>query len=238
MLIDEIKKKCPPSKICENSVDFITLENVDDIPKERLFIWYQNKKTFCADIISLKNYIDIGKSINPWTIDFATGIEFSKNREKYLKTWDLTQQKGLIDKIYSKYNSLSIDTINEPKIISIRFEIEKIADFTDQYITHIINKVEILDSRLYLYIMSDILHNCCQYFTLNNNQTISVLFNSLLIDNDILKIQLSYTMSNICNLEYMYKVMNSIYSNDDIYSKGPLSYFIIIFDEVLKSYNQ
>lgn len=238
LLINEIKHNCPPSKICENFVDFITLENVDDIPKERLFIWSQNKKTFCADIISLKNYIDSGNSLNPWTIDFATGIEYSKNKEKYMLTWDMKHQNRLLDRINSKYNSVCVDMTNEKSISNTRFDIEAIADFTDQYITHIIDKLETMDSRLCIYIMSDILHTCCQYFMITNDQLTSTLFNSLYIDNEIMKIRLNYGMTNICNLDYMYQIMNSIYSNDQIYSKGPLTYFIITFDEVLTSYNQ
>ena len=240
LLINEIKDKCKPSTICENSTDFITLDNVDDIPKDHLFIWSQNKKTFCADILSLKKYIDSGNSLNPWTIDFATGIDSSKNKDKYLETWDMKYQKGLLQKINDKYKLLGLDdTKDVQKISNARFDIEEISDSTGQYITHIIDKIENIDSRLYIYIMSDILNTCFRYFTFNNNdQTISILFNSLFIDNEILKIQINYGMALNCNVDYMYKVMNSIYSNNEIYSQGPLTYFIIIFDEILKSYNQ
>ena len=106
LLIQEIQRCCPASKRCENSEDFITLCPIDSIPKDRLFIWSQNKKTFGCDIVSIKNYIDSGKSMNPWTIDFATGIADSNDREKYLSKFDMKQQKGLIEKINYEFSKL------------------------------------------------------------------------------------------------------------------------------------
>ena len=81
---------------------------------------------------------------------------------------------------------LCIEDKNEQPLPNTRFDIENIADFTGQYITHIINKLETMDNRLFVYIMSDALNLCFEYFTINNNDTtINIMFRSLFIDNEI-----------------------------------------------------
>ena len=103
LLIQEIQRVCPPSKRCENDKDFITLCPIDEIPRDRIFIWTQNKKIFGADILSLKQYIDTGNRINPWAIDYASGIENCKNPYEYKTKYDMFEQPLLINQINSKY---------------------------------------------------------------------------------------------------------------------------------------
>ena len=175
LLIEEIKRCCPASTLCENSDDFVTLCPIDSIPKERLFIWSQNKKTFGCDIVSLKKYIDSGKTINPWTIDFATGVADSSDRESYLSKFDMKKQNGLIERINNEYSKISNDLNSETESDSdininhkIRFSLEAIGDSVEHYVTHLIDCTESCDFRIFLYVVSDTLKSCMEYFIINN----------------------------------------------------------------------
>ena len=248
LLIEAIQHKCPASKRCENSEDFITLCPIDDIPKNRLFIWSQNNKTFGADILSLKNYIDSGKTMNPWTIDYATGIAESTDRENYLSTFDMKNQKGLLDKINTAFLKIE-DTIEKPQMEEfffshkIRFDIELIGDKVNQYVTHIINSIEKCDSRIYLYSVSDTLQMCIDYFVLHNDIQVVSLLEQVFIQNEIMKFHIGLpgltTEGQIPeNISLFLQLLNVFESQkENIYTEGIIKYFFLEFEESLKNYN-
>lgn len=246
LLIEEIKKQCTASKLCENSEDFITLCPIDLIPKERLFIWNQNNKTFGCDIVSLKKYIDSGKTINPWTIDFATGIEESLNREQYLNKFDMKKQKGLLKKIQDSFSNINYipDIESTDLYVSInhklRFDIETIGDNVDQYVTHLIDCSEKCDLRIFLYVVSDTLKACMDYFILNNDIQILSILEHLFIHNEIMKFNTSISseVSSPDTLSMLLDLLNVFISQkENIYADGIIKYFFLEFEESLKAYN-
>ena len=247
-LIKEIQDKCPASFRCENANDFVTLNPIDSIPKDRLFIWYQNKKTFGADILSLKQYIDSGKTMNPWTVDFATGIDDAKDRESYLKKFDMSKQKGLIEKIKAKYTDIETslpdiieDNHNENN--KSRFEIEKLGDEVDQYVTHLINCTEECNTGMYLYVLSDTLNACMEYFLLQNEMYVFSLLQQVFVQIELMKFTSCViglttneeSKSNITLLMDLFRVFTS--QKDLIYAEGIIKYFFIEFEESLKRFN-
>lgn len=247
LLIQEIQRCCPASKRCENSEDFITLCPIDSIPKDRLFIWSQNKKTFGCDIVSIKNYIDSGKSMNPWTIDFATGIADSNDREKYLSKFDMKQQKGLIEKINYEFSKLEyILDDQEPALNNyhrIRFDIESIGDDVDLYITHLIDCTEKCDFRIFLYVVSDTLKSCMNYFLLNGELNVLSILEQIFIQNEIMKfnsgiIGLTTQDESPESISMLLDLLNVFISQkENIYADGILKYFFLEFEESLKNYN-
>ena len=247
-LINEIQNRFPPSKRCENTQDFITLCSIDDIPKKRLFIWSQNNKTYGADIMSLKLYIDSGKTMNPWTIDYATGVNDANDRDSYQKVFDMKHQRGLLRKInafYDKYlaeNDVDVQDNNEldcsPQTV-LRFDIEKIGDEVDHYISHIIESVEGCDYRIFIYVLSDVLKTCMDYFLVNNDSVIVNIIEPIFINNELLKLQMFlYQIEDTPNnLKILSDVLNVIHQRKDVYYIGVLKYFVMEFEETLKNYN-
>ena len=248
LLIKEIQSRCPPSKRCENSEDFITLCPIDSIPKERLFIWSQNKKTFGCDIVSLKQYIDSGKTMNPWTIDYATGVEESKNRENYIKKFDMERQKGLIQRINDEYSKININVHLESEseinmMHKKRFEIEDIGDNVDLYITHLIDCTEHLEFRIFLYVISDTLKSCIHYFQIHQEMKVVYILEQLFIQNEVMKFHTGIpgvttedkypeTISTLLDLLNVF-----IHQRENIYADGIIKYFFIEIEECFKNYN-
>lgn len=246
LLIEEIKKQCPASKRCENETDFATLQNIDEIPKSDLFIWSQHGKTFGADINSLKSYIDAGHSMNPWTIDYATGIENSKNRSKYLMNFDMKLQKGLIESILSFFenrqssSSVSSDDILLPqpsKHVQNRFEIEKLGDLSDQYVTHIITGLESCDSRFFFIILSDTLQKCIEYFGIQLDFIALSIFQQLFSQNEIMKFNSIIHYSIVDTTSLLLELLQSFQHYHNItYVTGMMKYFFLSIEETMIEY--
>lgn len=240
-LIKEIQRICPPSKRCENELDFITLCHIDEIPTERMFIWTQNKKTYGADIFSLKQYIDTGKTMNPWTIDYATGIDESIDRESYLHKYDMKNQTGLLEKIHDFFSTLEFSSENILPSLddtnTFRFNIEACADEADQYATHLINCIESMDYRTYSWVLSDTLKCCLDYFAISNDFSIVSILEQLFVRNEVIKFnfimgsvnQDNSTLQNLDDTLNLIKLLGR-----DTYYIGILKYFFIQLDETLK----
>jgi hypothetical protein len=127
----------------ENDSDPITLEPLASIPRNRLITWEQHGKHYGADVFSLKNMIDRGNTINPWSIDIDTGVAFAENREQYLAKHDLTNVDGLLQKIETLVQSLPIQQVSDdniPEKVVQRHSIEDSAH--PLYISHIIDYFE------------------------------------------------------------------------------------------------
>lgn len=244
-LIKEIQRQVPASKICENSQDFITLCDIDEIPKDRLFVWSQNKKTYGADILSLKKYIDSGKTMNPWTIDFATGVDDAKDREKYLKIFDMKNQRGLIQRINTFYEKCkNLVEVNETEETNAqnecRFSIETFGDEVDQYVSHIINCIESCDFRLFVHVLSDTLKICLDYFIANHDLLAFAVLEPIFLKNELLKFHIFVReLANVPdNMKILNDILNIIKSHkDDIYYIGVVKYFFMELEESLKNYN-
>jgi len=249
LLIQEIQRCCPASKRCENDSDFITLCPIDSISKDRLFIWTQNNRTFGCDIVSLKKYIDSGKTMNPWTIDFATGIDESKDRENYLSKFDMEKQKGLIEKINYEFFKIEhiLDSDDEEPAVNnshkTRFEIEKIGDNVDFYITHLIDCTEKCEFRIFLYVISDTLKTCMNYFLLNGEVNVLEILEQIFIQNEIMKfnsgiIELTTDNNPHDTIFMLLDILNVFISQkENIYADGIIKYFFLEFEESLKAYN-
>ena len=120
-----------------NKLDPITLCSIQEIPQEYLIKWNQCNNCFAADIRSIKTLFKLNKTILPWVIDFATGVEFSNNKAKYEEIYDMRNVPYLVDKINNfKEEGKDINDPNAPKSIYLRFYIE---NSTEHYITHIID---------------------------------------------------------------------------------------------------
>ena len=244
-LIKEIKQQVPASKICENSQDFITLCDIDEIPKNRLFIWSQNNKTSGADILSLKKDIDLGKTMNPWTIDFATGIDDANDREGYLKVFDMKNQRGLLKRIKDFYeqNITSIEVEDNEESNTqheCRFSIEKYGDEVDQYVSHIINCIESCDFRIFIHVLSDTLKVCLEYFIANNDLVAFSVLEPIFLKNELLKFHIFMReLEGVPdNIRILNDVLNIIKSHKcEIYYIGVIKYFFIEIEESLKNYN-
>jgi hypothetical protein len=83
---------------------------------------------------------DSGNTINPWTIDHASGIEKAKDNNKYITAYDLKHVKGLYDKMCKQINDLniSVNAFNQedvPDDIKHFFEFDSICE--DMYTTHV-----------------------------------------------------------------------------------------------------
>lgn len=238
-LIKEIQRVCPPSKRCENKEDFITLCPIDDIPHERMFIWTQNKKTFGADIISLKQYIDSGKTMNPWCIDYATGVQDAKNRDLYLKQHDMSKQKGLLQQIENKYKALNIDEnlsyeTNSDNENIFRFELEKYADEINMYISHILTAIESMSLEKYIYITSIVTQRTLDYFiaTQNNSDSkeVKVLYD-IHIQTNCLHLILNNNDKKPSNIKLLLDLIKFIDSfKQEFYSAGVIQYIFMEFD--------
>lgn len=245
-LINEIRTKCPPSKICENTKDFVSLDDIDDIPKDRLFLWTQNKKTYGADILSLKSYIDSGNTMNPWTIDFATGFNKAIDKDNYLKLFDMKNQRGLLKRISEFYNSINISENNLDDIESLnpnhtnRFNIEKEADHCDQYVTHIINTIEHCEFKIFIQVLSETLKNCVNYFLINNDiNTVSIL-EPIYLQYEILRFHVYVSDLELIpnNLSIICDILDIIKNHKQyIYYIGVIKFFFIDLEESLKIYN-
>ena len=238
LLINEIKRVCPPSKRCENNHDFITLEPLDDLHIDRVFIWFQNKKFYGADLISLKQYLNSGNTINPWSIDYASGIDDASNRELYLNTHDMARQKGLIQEINNKFHSLNIRSFhydcNKEVNNIIRFRIEEYADKTDVYITHIINAVADCSVFVYLKVALHVIKNTLNYFFVNTNSCSNEvqLLEELYIQNCILNLKEQHIEKP--NIQLMLDLIDYIDHYKCItYSDGIIKYILMEFDNIL-----
>lgn len=250
LLINEIQRVCPASKRCENTEDFITLCPIDDIPKERLFIWTQFKKTFGADIVSLKKYIESGNTMNPWTIDYATGLSDAKNRELYNKTFDMSRQNNLISRIHSEYDnwlskndteseSESDDMTTNKEINLARFSLERRGEQVDQYVFHIITASETCDIRLFLFVISDTLKSCFNYFILQSDVIVASALETLFLQNELFMIR--YTSGYIPEHHTLFlldELITAIFDIDGVYTIGVVKYFFMSLEETLKKYNQ
>lgn len=242
LLIQEIRRVCPPSLRCENKEDFITLCPIDEIPKNQLFIWTQNKKTYGADIISLYNYIQSGKTLNPWTIDYASGIDDAKNRDLYLKKFDMKYQKDLIDNITSFYHSvvkqnsdinISYETNTESSNVN-RFILEDFADKTNTYASHIISGLENCPFYIFSIIISNSLKDSINYFIINNDHNSCNILHDLLIQNELNKF-IIVEKDNLDLLVNMFTYINN--QKDIIYSIGVIQYILMKIDEYCIFFN-
>ena len=131
-----------PSIRCSNKTDPVTLDNIDDIPKDRLFEWDQNGKHWGADLTSLNNLIETGNTRLPWSIDTASGIEASEDPENYSKKYEFSETvKKEIKQKAQNCGSSDVSFIDVPERSHLRFYIENLAA-GDMYITHIIDFIE------------------------------------------------------------------------------------------------
>lgn len=132
---------CKINSVCTyNTVDPISLESIDKIAKEEQIEWWQNRKRFVCSVQSLKMIFDSGNTINPWTIDHASGIEQAKDNDKYITTYDLKYVKGLYEKMCKQIEDLKLgdntfDKEDVPDNIKHFFEFDGICE--DMYTTHV-----------------------------------------------------------------------------------------------------
>ena len=239
-LIAEIQRLCPASKRCENESDFISLCPVDEIPKNQQFFWSQNKKSYCADIVSLKQYIDSGQTLNPWTIDYATGIESSKNKQAYLKKYDMKNVPNLLDNINKFYSELNIENtqyeIDSNDTNTKRFEIESIGDKCDLYITHLINFIENCEKKIFIDILSHSIYLSAHYYQFTEFDSITTnVLQHLFFQNEILKIKIDLLPNNITQFLDLLKVIESY--NNELYSYGIIKYIVLQLEEILMENN-
>lgn len=132
---------CKINNVCTyNTIDPISLENIDDIKKEEQIDWWQNRKRFVCNVMSLKMIFDSGNTMNPWTIDHASGIDQAKDNEKYKIKYDLKHVKGLYNKMCKQLEDLNINVHasnqeDVPDNIKHFFEFDNICG--DMYTTHV-----------------------------------------------------------------------------------------------------
>ena len=165
-VIDAIKK-FKLVELCENTTDPVSLENLDEIPFERLFVWNQNGKKWGADLISLKQMIDSGITRLPWSIDTNTGIQAAYNPEEYANKFEFSEEMkhDLQQKI--KDYEIDVKTYEEvvPERTVLRFFIENIGK--DMYITHIIDHIESLHYTRLIYFLRYCCGRCWHYIAEN-----------------------------------------------------------------------
>jgi hypothetical protein len=99
-----------PSQYCENSSDPVSLTPIDSI--KDIVVWKQNNKYYGASAESLFNLFERNLFINPYAIDYSTGIEDSQDRLSYLEKHDM-RNTDVVKKIYSMSERLNMSTIDE-----------------------------------------------------------------------------------------------------------------------------
>jgi hypothetical protein len=136
----ELSNKSPSSR-CSNKRDPVTLDDIDNIPINRLYEWNQNGQHWGADVVSLKKLIQTGNTRLPWSIDTASGIEASEDPQKYYQKYEFSEKfkQAVHEKAQSFETNISF--IDVPERSHLRFYIENLAS-GDMYITHIIDFVE------------------------------------------------------------------------------------------------
>lgn len=178
-IIDAIKKH-KLLEDCENDKDPVTLESIQNIPFERLFIWRQNDKTWGADLVSLKNMIDSGNTRLPWSIDTHTGIQAANDPDEYNDKFEFPDQ--MKRDVMNRYGTSNFqeekDTV--PERTKLRFFIENLGH--DMYITHVIDHIESLHYTKLIYFLRYCCGRCWNYIVSNidddlpgNVQSLSIL---------------------------------------------------------------
>jgi len=228
---ESIKEICKPSERCENDSDPITLQKIDEIPTSRLFEWEQDGKRFAADIISLKQMFDNQQYINPWAIDYATGILQAENTEMYKKRFDMRKCRGLFKRIKKEYEKKILEEnleneIELPQITRLRFRVQKFGEMIktsaedpenrngqDVYVVTSMNFIETLKKYQCMRFLRDVCIICLNQMLVSNPSSISCnifeqlyysyqLNYDLLIDNE--------DNDHVINLKHFVNLLNNI----------------------------
>ena len=149
-----------------NSRDPVTLQDVADIPYSRLITWEQDGKKFAADVASMYHIVQSGNTVNPWTIDVASGISQAANPDEYASRFDLRNVPQLLETIEAKYHALEIEDYLSldcvPTHVKHRHSIERVCK--DLYISHIIDWCEKTHApRVARFVLSAISHVIVEY---------------------------------------------------------------------------
>tara|TARA_B100001094_G_scaffold327618_1_gene386235 strand:+ start:964 stop:1854 length:891 start_codon:yes stop_codon:yes gene_type:complete len=229
-----IKEKCKPSERCENSNDPITLQNIDEIPCKRLFEWEQDGKRFAADILSLKQMIDNEQYINPWAIDYATGILESEDTKTYVKRFDMRKCRGLISKLINAYEEVistsnfaqEEEVLEVPELTKLRFTIEHFGEKIKQSVEHAenangqgmytvsaMNFIETLVNFQCMRFLRDVCIICLNQMFMSNPQSIScIVFEQLAfsyqMNHDLYKE--NFATDPVLNLKHFINLLNNI----------------------------
>ena len=113
-LRDAIVDNYDVALICENTTDFASLEPIKSI--EHLITWEQNNRLFGASAKSLLTLFRQGSFMNPYTIDFKTGI--NTNDFEYTKNFDLRHVFGLIENVHNICETNEIEPFTKDLTVS------------------------------------------------------------------------------------------------------------------------
>lgn len=96
LLVNEIVRvrSLPRVTRCYNETDPCTMEPLDDIEDEFYIEWSQYNHRFGADARSIRQMLDSGNRMLPWSIDFSTGIQASIDHQTYTERFDMTLVPG------------------------------------------------------------------------------------------------------------------------------------------------
>ena len=160
----------------------------------------------------------------------------------------MKKQKGLVERINYEYSKIDYDIDSETELEEnnnhkIRFDIENIGESVDLYITHLIDCTENCDLRLFLYVVSDTLKVCMDYFIINNEVNVVSILEQIFIQNEIMKFHsgiegLTTEEKPPGTISMLLDLLNVFISQkENIYAHGIIKYFFIEFEESLKNYN-
>jgi hypothetical protein len=117
------------TKATYNSIDPVTLEDINALPHDDIVSWWQHTRRYTARKSSMSMIMQSGQTMNPWVIDSASGVQQATNPEEYDRKYNLIHVKVLRD---IKCN-MCIDTHDVPHDVVMFFDFQSMCG--DLYVT-------------------------------------------------------------------------------------------------------
>ena len=209
-----IIKRCSFSNEC----DPITLENLGDLPSERLITWEQDGSLYGADVISMRGVFESGNTINPWAIDKVSGIGCANNKEAYIKRFDMNNVEGLKESVYNRYESIcntsnpneTPETPDVPAHVVHRHAIEEVGK--ELYISHIIDFFESQTSKITLIMIHNalvlVMHQYAETIHIEDNTDPDASDGLYALEQLVYGVRMRLTNNELMSLEIASEILN------------------------------
>ena len=199
--------------LCENTTDPVTLEDLRDINIHHLIIWEQNTKLYGAHVETLHTMFTLDSTINPFTIDYATGIQQAENRHEYECRYDMKHVEGLKELVYKIYTErkgeFHQEDLQVPDVVVWRSGIERLVP--EMYITHIVSQLEDMSQTHAIKVIDAALFNTMLYYRnsifMEHNQDDEALITLNVINQCYIGIR-NTSDTFTCTLELVYTVLS------------------------------
>lgn len=199
--------------LCENTTDPVTLQELTEIDIHHLIIWEQNSKLYGAHVETLYTMFTLDSTINPFTIDYATGIQQAENKHEYECRYDMKNVEGLKELVFRIYEQHETEFAREepkvPDIVVWRSGIERLVP--EMYITHIVSQLEDMSQVNAIKIIDAALFNTMLYYRnsifMEHNQDDEALITLSIINQCYIGIR-NTTDSFTCTLELAHSVLS------------------------------